>query len=301
MAQRVGALVAPTINYGYKSVPCMVRFAAVAGSRVRIAPLTRAVSRQGGGPYIGTTGLGGSTLTALLRDVVRELTRHGVRRILVLVRGSCVDDVACLRPLTRLRPSFRANRTGTLRTRCSPLKPSTWCVLQRWHAAACFAARRRDAMLTRPSVFYPMHQAMRDAVAAGVADLQLLRLEYWDHVTPETTARVFPNGYPGAQLEHAAVQETSLMLVVQPHLVDLAAIPGAGRHPADRVAAFPAYTIEPAEARPDWAPFSGVLSPANAASRDKGEWLMADHVAGIESALRTEWGTDALAGLEPSE
>ena len=25
VAQRVGALVAPTINYGYKSVPCMVR------------------------------------------------------------------------------------------------------------------------------------------------------------------------------------------------------------------------------------------------------------------------------------
>jgi creatinine amidohydrolase len=140
-------------------------------------------------------------------------------------------------------------------------------------------------------------QAMRDAVAAGVQDLQMLRLEYWDHVTPETTARVFPNGHPGAQLEHAAVQETSLMLLLQPHLVDLAAIPGAGRHPADRVAAFPAYTIEPAEARPDWAPFSGVLSPANAASRDKGEWLMADHVAGIEAALRTEWGADALAGL----
>ena len=41
---------------------------------------------QGGGPFIGTTGLDGSTLTALLRDVVRELARHGVRRILVLVR-----------------------------------------------------------------------------------------------------------------------------------------------------------------------------------------------------------------------
>ena len=25
VAQRVGALVAPTLNYGYKSVPCMVR------------------------------------------------------------------------------------------------------------------------------------------------------------------------------------------------------------------------------------------------------------------------------------
>ena len=95
---------------------------------MRIAPLTRAVSRQGGGPYIGTTGLDGSTLTALLRDVVRELTRHGVRRILVLVRGSCVDNVACLQLLTRLRASLRSNRTGTSRIRCSLLKLSTWCV-----------------------------------------------------------------------------------------------------------------------------------------------------------------------------
>lgn len=139
---------------------------------------------------------------------------------------------------------------------------------------------------------------MRDAVAAGVSDLQLLRLEYWDHVRAETTARVFPNGYPGAQLEHAAVQETSLMLLLQPQLVDLAAIPGAGRHPVDRVASFPLYTFEPAEARPHWAPFSGVLSPANAASRDKGEWLMADHVAGIAASLRAEWGGDPLAGLK---
>ena len=131
-----------------------------------------------------------------------------------------------------------------------------------------------------------------------MSNLQVLRLEYWDHVTPETTARVFPNGYPGAQLEHAAVQETSLMLLLQPHLVDLDAIPGAGRHPTDRVAAFPAYTIEPAEARPEWAPASGVLSPANAASREKGEWLMADHVAGVAAALRTEWAADPLAGLK---
>ena len=140
--------------------------------------------------------------------------------------------------------------------------------------------------------------AVRDAVAAGVADVQVLRLEYWDHVTPETTARVFPNGYPGAQLEHAAVQETSLMLLLQPQLVDVDAIPGAGRNPADRVAAFPAYTIEPAALRSEWAPASGVLSPANAASRDKGEWLMADHVAGVAAALRTEWASDPLAGLK---
>ena len=77
--------------------------------------------------------------------------------------------------------------------------------------------------------------------------------------------------------------------MLQPHLVDVAAIPGNGRHPADRKAAFPAWTVEPPEWHPEWAPFSGVLSPANAASREKGEWLLADHVKGVAGAIRTEF------------
>ena len=215
--QEVGAVVAPTLAYGYKSVPCM-----------------------GGGPYNGTTGLDGATLTSSLRDIVRELVRHGVRRILVL------------------------------------------------------DGHFENQMFSIEAV----NLAQRDAIAAGVNNLQIMRLEYWDHVQPETTAKVFPNGYPGAQLEHAAVQETSLMLVLQPQLVDMDAIPGAGRWPADRGAAFPAYTMEPDSLHPEWAPFSGVLSPANAASLQKGEWLMADHVAGIAAAMRAEWGSDPLAGLK---
>lgn len=230
--------------------------------------------------------------------------------------------------------------------------------------------------------------ATRDAVAAGVSNLETIRLEYWDFVQPSTTARVFPDGFPGAALEHAAVQETSLsacraalraalfcsplrlpltphpaaVLALRPDLVDLSLMPGAravpalsliapppltvflcsfaagaGAYPADRPAAFPPYTFEPPESRPEWAPFSGVLSPANgaslccslpsrhipflpvsllpadratprwrlcthslpraAASIEKGTWLLADHVDGIVGALRAEWGADPLAGL----
>lgn len=88
---------------------------------------------------------------------------------------------------------------------------------------------------------------------------------------PETTAKVFPHGFPGAALEHAAVQETSLMMVLRPDLVAPDLMPGGGVYPADRAAAFPAYTFEPAEARAEWAPFSGVLSPANGASHENFE------------------------------
>lgn len=62
LAVRVGALVAPTIPYGYRSAP-----------------------RSGGGEiFPGTTSLSGEALTLVVRDVLRALVRHGARRIVVL-------------------------------------------------------------------------------------------------------------------------------------------------------------------------------------------------------------------------
>ena len=61
-ARRIDALVAPAIPYGYKSQP-----------------------RTGGGDHFpGTTGLDGATLTGIVRDVVRQLARHGARRIAIV-------------------------------------------------------------------------------------------------------------------------------------------------------------------------------------------------------------------------
>jgi creatinine amidohydrolase len=62
-AGRDGALVAPTLSYGYKSMP-----------------------RCGGGQHFcGTTSLDASTLIAQIKDIVRDLTRHGVRKIAFVV------------------------------------------------------------------------------------------------------------------------------------------------------------------------------------------------------------------------
>ncbi len=62
VAARIGALVAPAIAYGYKSMP-----------------------RTGGGNHFpGTTSLDGDTLTRLTRDILTEFARHGARRVLVL-------------------------------------------------------------------------------------------------------------------------------------------------------------------------------------------------------------------------
>lgn len=62
LAERINGIVAPTINYGYKSKPL-----------------------SGGGPlFPGTVDLNGNTLVNLVYDVVEELIKDGVQKIMVL-------------------------------------------------------------------------------------------------------------------------------------------------------------------------------------------------------------------------
>lgn len=62
VAERLGAVVAPTIPYGYRSAP-----------------------RSGGGEiFPGTTSLTGITMTYLVRDLLKAFIRHGARRIAVV-------------------------------------------------------------------------------------------------------------------------------------------------------------------------------------------------------------------------
>lgn len=62
VAERSGALVAPAIQYGYKSQQ----------------------KSGGGNQYPGTTSLDGATLSHTIRDFIREVARHGVRRLAIM-------------------------------------------------------------------------------------------------------------------------------------------------------------------------------------------------------------------------
>ncbi len=201
VALETGALVAPTVSYGYKSQPKM----------------------GGGNHFIGTTSLSAASLCGLLRDVIGELARHGARK-LALVNGHYENQM--------------------------------------------FTIEGIDL-------------AMTDQRMLGVSDLKILRLEYWDFTTQETIAAIFPEGFPGFALEHAAVIETSLMLHAFPHLVR------AERIPDDPPASFPPYDVYPT--RREWIPPSGVLSPAHGASAGKGKALRENFVRDIAAALRSEF------------
>ena len=115
--------------------------------------------------------------------------------------------------------------------------------------------------------------------------LSVMRLEYWDFCTEATLARIFPDGFPGFALEHAAVIETSMMLHLHPELVSLERIP------TDPAAAFPPYDVYPT--RTEWVPPSGVLSSARGSTAEKGAMICAEVVTRIASAVRSEFGLAA--------
>lgn len=123
--------------------------------------------------------------------------------------------------------------------------------------------------------------ALRETRRDGISDLVVLRLAYWDLVQPATLDRLFPDGYPGIDLEHASLIETSLMMLVRPDLVDEAKIPQHGP------AKFPPYDRSPT--LPGFVPASGVLACAIGSTAAKGQWLMDDHVALITALVRAEF------------
>lgn len=117
--------------------------------------------------------------------------------------------------------------------------------------------------------------AMREVQGSGI---EIMRLEYWDFFTEQTLARVFPEGFPGFALEHAAVIETSMMLHYHPDLVRMDLLP------ADPPAQFPPYDFYPP--RTELVPPSGVLSSARGATREKGEAMCAELNTLISAAVR---------------
>jgi creatinine amidohydrolase len=202
VAREVGGIVAPTIAYGYKSMP-----------------------RSGGGQsFPGTTSLDANTLSLTVRDILRDLGAHGARKF-VLVVGHFEN---------------------------------TWPVME------------------------GLDLGLRELRRDGITDVTAMRFEYWDFVRRETLDRIFPDGFPGTELEHASLIETSLMLLLRPDLVALDKIPQEGR------ASFPPYDIHPPP--PGYLRETGVLADARGSSAEIGQWLMDDHVALITAAVRKEFG-----------
>jgi creatinine amidohydrolase len=197
VAGRIGAIVAAPFNYGYKSQP-----------------------RSGGGQsFPGTTSLDGHSLSSMVRDVIREFARHGVRK-LALMDGHYENQMFLIEGIDL---------------------------------------------------------ALRELHQSGNRTMRVVRIDWWAFTSDATLAKLFPEGFPGWPLEHAAVVETSLMMALHPELVKADLLP---HHPP---ANFPPYDTYPET--PGCVPSSGALSSARAASPEKGAALVAEYVPAITAAL----------------
>ena len=101
-------------------------------------------------------------------------------------------------------------------------------------------------------------------------------------------AELFPRGFPGWDVEHASIMETSLMEVLAPDSVrrELVADDEAARHPS--------WDVVPAPA--EFIPKSGVLWHPTEASREIGQRFLEGCSKRLEEALRSEFGLTAAPG-----
>jgi creatinine amidohydrolase len=199
VADELDLLVAPAVQYGYRSRPLS----------------------GGGEGFVGTISVRAQTLMLLVEDVLRQLIRHGFRRLVVL----------------------------------------------NWHFEnqnfvyeAAWLAKERDGTDAR---------------------IMVCELPFAD-LTPETMGVLFPEGFPGWDVEHASIMETSLMLHLRPEAVlfDRAVDDEAERHPWWDVVPTPESFV----------PRSGTLWKATQASPEKGRRAWAEIVDGLRAAIAAELG-----------
>jgi creatinine amidohydrolase len=200
VAERTRTLIATPLYYGYKSKPLS----------------------GGGQGFPGTTSLRGTTLIALVHDVVSELLRSGFRKLTVM----------------------------------------------NWH------------MENVNFVYEGVDLAMREGRDSGARVISMD--SPFKTVGDKALAPLFPEDFPGHDVEHASLIETSLMLFLHPELVrqDRTVDDQAERHPP--------YDMIPAPA--DTIPKSGVLYRATLGTREKGQQLYEMLVDGVSSAIRREFG-----------
>lgn len=122
-----------------------------------------------------------------------------------------------------------------------------------------------------------------DLTTASHPDLRMLILENpFPDFTAQDLAAVFPKGFPGWDVEHASIIETSLMYVIRPDLVR--------RHKIadDEAKRHPAWDVVPAPQ--DFVPKSGVLWHPSEASEVIGRKVLRMCTNHLVKAIRTELG-----------
>lgn len=112
---------------------------------------------------------------------------------------------------------------------------------------------------------------------------KIVIINWWEHVPDEVLQRLFPEGFPGWEVEHASLTETSLMQALLPELVHVDRLPTNAvrgrRAPRHKVFPEPAGLVPP----------SGILYTASGASASRGEALVQVLLDAIGEVLKAEF------------
>ena len=123
-------------------------------------------------------------------------------------------------------------------------------------------------------------EAAREESARSGA--KILVVDWWELVKPEVLARLFPDGFPGWEVEHASLTETSLMMYMWPELVHADRIPHqVGKKHQPRPVVFP----EPH----GLVPATGILYTAEGANTSIGEALTNHILECLERVVAEEF------------
>jgi creatinine amidohydrolase len=128
-----------------------------------------------------------------------------------------------------------------------------------------------------------------DLAVGAAPDLRILLLENpMPDFTPQQLEELFPGGFPGWDVEHASIMETSMMLALRPELVrtDRIADDEARRHPS--------WDVVPAP--PEFIPASGVLWHPTEATVEVGHRFVRAAAERLIDAMRTEFDALPMAG-----
>lgn len=120
-----------------------------------------------------------------------------------------------------------------------------------------------------------------DLVSRRYDDVMLFESSWWDVMSDDVMAKVFDEvEYPGIELEHAGILETSLTMYFRPELVHM------DRFVEDGVEEYLPYGIYPASKCN--VSETGLLTTARTSSEEKGK-LLADDITEAYIKLIDEW------------
>jgi len=126
-------------------------------------------------------------------------------------------------------------------------------------------------------------ECVQQAIESHATELRALLVNYWELISPPIINEVYGENFPGWEIEHAGLAETSMMMALRPELVraELIRDDTSARRLEYEIIPPPANTI----------PKNGVPWKASLATKEKGELMIREIVDRLVEAVNKDLKT----------